>query len=225
MRWRTPNEQWSRLYYQILFDQKLYDEAMVVILDILSRNPAEDGYWRLLVNHFVQREENRNALAAMIIANLQNPLQAPVDLKRLVSLYGYVEIPEKAARLLQTYIDDERLPKDPETLRQLGDLWLLARERGNAKDALQQAAAVAPDGRTYELLGGIFFEDEQWSDAYAAYSQALETGGLTEPERVHLLAGISAYRAGLTVEARSELEAAAKASEFSAQAEMLLKRL
>ena len=122
----TINDSWERLYYQILFEQRKYEDALIVIMAMLDRNPAEDGYWRLLVNHYMQLEESRKALAAMVIAHLQNPMDDSPDLKRLVSLYGYVEIPEKAARLLESYMESEVIETEPDTLRQLGDLWLPA---------------------------------------------------------------------------------------------------
>lgn len=220
-----PNDQWERVYYQVLFDLGEYPAALEVILGMLDRSPANDGYWRLLANHYMQQEENKEALAAMLLANIQNPMTQEADLKRLVSMYGFIEIPEKAARLLETYMADDRLPKDPDTLRQLGDLWLMARERDKAKVVLEEAAQVAPDGRTYQLLGGIYFEDEQWEDAYSAYLEALDQGGLKQPAQVQLLAGISAYRAGMNREARVALEAAAESDEYRDQAEGLLGRL
>jgi tetratricopeptide (TPR) repeat protein len=222
---RQPNDQWERVYYQILMDQGKYARALEVIMAMLNRQPGEDGYWRLLVNHYMQREDNRKALAALVIADLQNPMTSAADRQRLVSLYGYVEIPEKAARLLERYLADESLPRDAETLSRLADLWTMARERDKAKAVLLEAAEVAPDGRTYRRLGGIYFEEEQWRDAYAAYLEALDQGGLKEPAQVQMLAGVSAYRAGMTREARVALEAAAEYEEYRAQAEALLRRL
>ncbi len=222
---RKPNDQWERIYYQILVDQGEYEQALDIVMGMLNRTPANDGHWRLLVNHYMQREESREALAALVIANLQNPMMQERDLKRLVSMYGYVEIPEKAARLLESYMSDERVTRDVDTLRQLGDLWLMARERDKAKDVLQEAASVAPDGRTYQLLGGIFFEDEQWAEAYEAFLEALDQGGLNDSPRVQLLAGISAFRAGMTREARVALEAAAESEDLKAQAQGILRRL
>lgn len=219
------HDSWDRLYYQILFEQKFYDGALAVLMEMLDRKPAEDGYWRLLVNHYMQLEESRGALTALAIAHLQNPMTEQSDLSRMVSMYGYVEIPEKAARLLEGYLADESLPPDPEALRQLGDLWLMARDREKAKAALQRAASIAPDGRTYQLLGGIYFEDEEWGEAYTAFHEALKLGGLDEPPRVHLLAGISAYRADMKAEARDALEVAAKTEELRSQAESILARL
>jgi len=219
------HDSWDRLYYQILFEQKFYDGALAVLMEMLDRKPAEDSYWRLLVNHYMQLEDSRGALTSLAIAHLQNPMSEPSDLRRLVSMYGYVEIPEKAARLLEGYLADESLPADPEALRQLGDLWLMARDREKAKATLQRAASIAPDGRTYQLLGGIYFEDEEWGEAYTAFREALRLGGLDEPPRVHLLAGISAYRADMKAEARESLEVAAETDELRSQAESILRRL
>ena len=54
---------------------------------------------------------------------------------------------------------------DPDVLKRLADLWMLSREREQAKVALQRAARVAPNGRTYEMLGNIFYKDEAWEEA------------------------------------------------------------
>lgn len=104
-------------------------------------------------------------------------------------------------------------------------MWLMARERENALTVLEKAAKLAPDGRTFEMPGGIFFEDEDWLKSYSAYQDALNAGGLEDPLRVTLLAGISAYQAGNREDARRALRAAAESDEYRAQAESLLKQL
>ena len=222
---KSRNENWDRLYYQILFEQQKFAAAEIVLYDLLSAHTDSDTYWRLLANHYMQVEESRQALAALLLGHLQQALTKATDLEHIISLYGYVDLPEKAARMLAQYMEDETLPADEETLRRLGDLWLLARERDRAKDVLQRAAAVAPDGRTYQLLGGIYFEDEDWQQAYEMFLQALDFGGLEEPDRVQMLAGISALRAGLEAEAERALREAARSDEFRDEAEQLLDKL
>ena len=223
---KQPNDQWERVYYQILYDLEEFDEALAVLLKLLERTPQEDDHWRLLANHYMQQEQHQEGLAAMLLANMVEPMTTEVELKRLVNMFGLVEIPERAARMLEQYIESGEVSAEPETLRQLGDLWLMARERGKAKAALEQAAAVAPDGRTYRLLGGLYFEDEEWEDAYSAFLEALDQGSLSQPSQVRLLAGISAYHAGMTSEARVALQAAADEDEsLRGQAEALLDRL
>lgn len=222
---RTVNNTWYRVYYQVLLEQKKYDRAETVIYGLVTRDPNNEAYWSMLINHYLQIEESREALAAMAIADLQGLLDKSIDQERLASMYGYVEIPEKAARILETAVNNESIEADAKTLRRLGDLWLLARDRVRALDYLRQAAAVAPDGKTYELVGSLLFEDEQWNEAHEAYAQALEQGGLEEPARVHLLAGMSAFRAGMRDAARKSFEAAQKSDKHRSQALAMLRQL
>ena len=219
------NESWNQLHYQILFDLRRYAEAETVLRGMLYRNPENGAYWRILVSHYMQLEDNSKALAAFMVANQNGLIDQESDLGQIVNLYGYIDVPEKGARLLENWIEEGKLEKDADSLKQLGELWLLAREREQAMTVLQQAAELAPDGRTYQLLGGIFFEDEQWADAYIAYGNALRVGDLTDPARISLLAGISAFRAGNKADARRALEVAAESDEFRAQAESLLRQL
>ena len=163
----------------------------------------------------------------MMIAHINELVESETDFRQIVSLWGFVDAPEKGARMLSDFIDDGLVEPDPDTLKQLGNLWLMARERDNAIDVLTEAAAVAPDGRTYELLGGIHFDNEDWDLAYAAYQDAIREGELEDPLRVSLLAGICAYRADRIDDARPALEAAAESDdeELRNQAEQFLREI
>ena len=222
---KKTNNSWHRVHYQILFDQKKFDEAEGVIYELLTRDPGSDLYWRILASHYMQLEESHEALAAMAISHLQGHLTKPEDRRRLASLYAYVEVPEKSARLLETWIADESVPADAETFRRMGELWLLARERNKAKEYFLLAGDAEPDSYVYELLGSLYFEDEEWKSAYEAYTQALAAGDVDEPPRVYLLAGVSAMRAGMNEEARNSLEEARKSDEYRTQAQNLLRKM
>ncbi|MDH4048222.1 MAG: tetratricopeptide repeat protein [Gammaproteobacteria bacterium] len=218
-------DSWFQLYYRILFDRKKYPEAERLLFELLARDPLSEQYWRLLASHYLQLEESGDALAAIMLSYFNGLVADPDDLKRIISLYGFIDVPEKAAVLMEEWLAEKKIPQDADALKQLGNLWLLARERDKAKIALEQAASTSADGRTFQMLGGIYFEDEDWAKAHSAYQSALRIGGLEEPLRVSLLSGISAYRAGLTLEARSALQEAAKSSRYKSQAESLLQRL
>ena len=219
------NNTWYRVYYQVLFEQKKYADAEVVIYGLVTRDPNNETYWRMLTNHYLQVEDSRQALASMAVADLQGLLEESKDRERLASMYGYVEIPEKAARILEQAVAGETIEEDAKILRRLGDLWLLARDRDRALDYLTRSAAVSPDGKTYELVGSLHFEDERWESARAAFLQALDQGGLDEPERVHLLAGMSAFRSGNNQAARDSFNEARKSDKHRAQALAMLRQL
>ena len=216
---------WYQVYYRILFDLKKYSAGEELLLELLSRDPGDEGHWRLLASHYLQLEESSDALATIMVAYWNDLVSDTDDLGRIVSLFGFVDIPEKAARLLETWLAEEKIPEDSDSLKQLGNLWLLARHRDKAKSALEKAASTGENASIYQMLGGIHFEDEDWIEAHAAYKKALRLGGLEEPERVSLLAGISAYRAGMKEEARSALQDAATADKYKSQAESILRRL
>lgn len=218
-------DSWYQVYYRILFDRKKYQEGEDLLYELLTRKPGNPMHWRMLASHNLQLEESNEALAAMMLSYLNNQITEQGDLKQIVSLYGFIDIPEKAARLLETWIEEGKIEVDDTTRKQLGNLWLLAREGEKAKVALREAANSSPDGNTFAMLAGIYFEDEAWEEAHDAYREALRLGGLEEPLRISLLAGISAYRAGMMEEARISLEAAAESPDYRPQAESLLRRI
>ncbi len=222
-----PQDNWYRLQYQVLFELGKYDQAEKVLLGLVSREPSDPLRWSLLSNHYLRQEDSARALAVMLLSRHQGLLKDPSDFERIVQLYSFLAVPERAARMLEEWMNEGAIEESPQTLRQLGDLWLLARERSDAQRVLQKAAAVAPDGRTWELLGGVYFEEEQWEEAHEAFNRALDAGGLEERDRVTLLAGLSAWRAGMNEAARSALREAAEAKSQSirGQARALLKRI
>ncbi|HNP62348.1 MAG TPA: hypothetical protein PKH39_00355 [Woeseiaceae bacterium] len=222
---KSPKESWYRLYYQALFERKKYAEAEALLFGMIERNPYENDNWRLLANHHMQLEDSRQAVAAITIAYNAGLLEGADDLKRMIALYSAIEVPEKAARLLDKHLADESIEADSESLKRLADLWLMSRERPQARAALRKAAEVAPDGRTYEMLGNIYFEDEAWKEAHDAYRRAINLGGLDEPERIYLLAGMSAAEAGMKGEARAAFREARRSEKLRGQADALMRRL
>jgi tetratricopeptide (TPR) repeat protein len=218
-------DSWHRLHYQVLFDLERYQAAELILLEMLERRPDNEGYWRLLANHHLRLEDSRKALAALSIAQQIEVFTETEDLLRIVSLFNVAEVPERGARMLEQALADGRLESDFSLLRQLGDLLLLSRERARAIEILQNAATIAPDGKTYELLAGLWFNDQEWRSAHDAFVTAIEKGGVDDVDRLYLLAGISAMRAGMTREAKIALSEASRSSALRSQAQAMLKKL
>ena len=218
-------DSWHRLHYQVLFDLEHYDAAELILLELLERSPADEGYWRLLANHHLRREDSVKALAALTVAQQIEVLTDTEDLLRIVSLFNVAEVPERGARMMEQALADGKLESDFALLSKLGDLLLLSREKARAIDVLRLAAAVAPNGKTHELLASIWFNDQEWRKAHDAYVSAIEKGGVDNVDRLYLLAGVSAMRAGMTKEAKSALTEASRSTEFRPQAQAMLRKL
>ena len=218
-------DSWHRLHYQVLFDLEHYDAAELILLELLERSPADEGYWRLLANHHLRREDSVKALAALTVAQQIEVLTDTEDLLRIVSLFNVAEVPERGARMMEQALADGKLESDFALLSKLGDLLLLSREKARAIDVLRLAAAVAPNGKTHELLASIWFNDQEWRKAHDAYVSAIEKGGVDNVDRLYLLAGVSAMRAGMTKEAKSALTEASRSTALRPQAQAMLRKL
>jgi tetratricopeptide (TPR) repeat protein len=223
----NPPDNWIRLQYQILFDVGRYDDALAVAVQLVDRDPLSEDYWRLLASHHMRREDYTQALSAFAIAYQNGVLSKEDDLRRIASLYGHVAVPEKAARLLEQWIEEESIEKDAETWRTLGDMWMLARERDNAKVALWNSVEAEPDADTFEFLAGIHFEDAEWEQAHEGFERALGTGDVEEEDvaRLQLLAGLTAMRSGDKDTAREYLLLAESDDELRGQVRGLLREL
>lgn len=224
---RKPNapQSWLQLQYHTFFELKRFGEAEAVALDLVARGLDNKTAWQLLSNHYLRLEDGAKALAVMTIAYQQGVLDSPTDLKRIVSLYSVLEVPERGARLMETMLQQAIVDADYESLKLLGELWLMARERESAVTALAAAAELAPDGETDELVGNIHFEDERWRPALEAFERSIEKSEDPANERLHLLAGISAARAGLASAARTHLKIAMTDDKYRSQARGVLREL
>lgn len=224
---RKPNSphSWRQLQYHALFELQRFSEAEVVALELVARGLDNKTAWQLLSNHYLRLEEGAKALAVMATAYQQSVLDSPTDLKRIVSLYSVLEVPERGARLMEMMLQQAIVDADYESLKLLGELWLMARERENAVIALAAAAELAPDGETDELVGNIYFEDERWQPALQAFERSIDKSEDSTNERLHLLAGISAARAGLAAAARAHLKIAMTDDKYRSQARGVLREL
>ena len=223
----NPPSNWLRLYYQILFDLEDYAAAKRVVVELLDRDPDEEQYWRLLASHHMRLEDYAPALATLEVASHAGALTEEADLRRVASLYGNLSVPEKAARKLELWLEEQRVESNADTWRRLGDLWMLARERDRAKTALWRSLELRPDAKAWEFLASIHFEDAEWQRSFEAFENTLamqEAEGEAE-YRLQMLTGLTAMRAGERDKAREYLKMAERSDQLRGQVRGLLREL
>lgn len=202
-------EDWLRFKLGLHFELAEYDAAAGVLKTLIARAPREARYWRQLVGAYFEDGDRRRALAAQALSDRLGLLDEPRELRNLASLYQALEIPWKAARLLQAALDDSRLPGTAEDRERLANAWVAAREWAEADAALLAAAEARRDAGLYLRLGQVRMERGRWAEAVTAFEQALARG----PEnagRVHYQLGIAAWRAGDAERAKQALQRAAR---------------
>jgi len=216
---------WQELLLAVLVEQKKFGEAERLLRQRLAAAPDRLALWQSLASVRLQRGQEQGALAALMLAHRRGLLTESEALERLVRMHQYLGAPERAGRLLEGWMKEGRLRKDPHRSEWLGQLWLQARERGRAKAALALAMQQSESGRAADLLGRLEFEDENWAAAMAALDQARRQGSLDSPQQTSLLLGIAALREQSFQTARAALESAAAHADTANQARYWLSRL
>jgi len=181
------------LYYQ----SGAYSQSAGVLQKLLLRFPDNPEYWHQLAGVYLLQNQHREALDQLSLALVKRvPFREP-DLLLLVDLYAYNEQPYTAASLLETEMERGHVSGDGEHYRKLFELWLQAREKHKAIDALAHAASLTGATELYLHLAQLQSENENWQAMQAAVLEACSSE-LDDRfvSRANLLLGISQLKMG-----------------------------
>lgn len=205
-------DDWQRVLLAVYLDGRQYHKAESVLHALIGREPDNGNWWNYLVAVYLEQDKEDMALAALVLAHYRNRLDTE-DLMRIVRLYSYNGIPEKAARLLRDWLKAGRLEATHKTFRLQFELWRLACEHGPALQALEKAASLSNSGEDYFLLGRLHLEQNQWQPARHALQRALRHG-VKDKTQAHYLLGVAAFNCNDPNTARQAFEAAGKNPEL-----------
>ena len=192
---RRSSEAWRELLLAAYVKGGTFDRAETLLASWISQSPKDPLLWKRLAAVQVEHQNHAGALATLMVVERLQPLSAS-ELETVVRLHRSLRMPEKAARLLDSWLQTGRLERSSSQQRLLADLWLEARERERATDAYAKVAATSKNGELDEIVGKLRMEDGDWPRAANALARALDKGGLREPERTRLLLGVAWVKAG-----------------------------
>lgn len=204
-------ENWYQILLAIYREQEAWSKAENILREAIVLFPDKGTYWQFLSYVLFTQDKQHEALATLMLAYRLGLVQS-TELERIAGFHANLGIPEKAARMLEQWLDAGEVEADTERQALLGRLWLLARERDKAKAHLAKAADGSADGEIDLLLGKLHYEDQTWGQAVSHLERALDKGKLKKGEDAdaRLLLGISAYHAGRKAVARAAFEAASR---------------
>lgn len=204
---KIPDD-WRRVLLAVYLDGKRYHKAQTLLYSLMESDPDNKSWWNYLVAVFLEQDQEDKALATLVLAHYRSRLDTE-DLMRIVRLYSYNGIPEKAARLLQDWMNEGRLEATHKTYRLQFELWHLACEYKPALQALEKAASSTNSGEDYLMLGHLHLERNEWQQARNALQQALRLG-VKEKTKAHYLLGVAAFNCDDPAMARLAFEEAKK---------------
>lgn len=178
----TPKESWYNLLLAMHFELKEYPEAAEVLEILVAMVPEKRIYWTQLSSMYMQLKLDKKALATLALAHRRGLLDQESDYVQLYQLYGFMEIPYKAAEILQEGLDKGIIEPTKQRWEDLANAYYAARELDNALVAFEKAADLSLDGKLDMQRAYLLVELERWGQAREALAAAIEKGGLSDRE-------------------------------------------
>ncbi len=193
-----PKEQWHQLKLAAHYELEQYPQAAETLEIIISKWPGKKVYWIQLSQIYFKLKQDRKALAVLALAHRKNMLDEQGDITYLSSLYSNLDVPYKAAEVLEQGIRDDIVDPSKNHWTMVADAWYAAEELEKSLNAYQEAGRAAADGNIDLRRGFILIDMERWPAALEALNQAIEKGGLNDRKtgEAYLLRGMAQFNLG-----------------------------
>lgn len=189
---KKPPVNWYELLLAGYYELKDYKGATNVLENIISKYPDKSNYWLQLAGIYQQLEQEEKALALYELAYTKGILNKD-EVIQLIKSYRYMDMPFKAASLIEKEMAIGDLKADKETLTLLVDSWVLAEEIDKAKSVFLEIITRFNDDRARLRLGQIYIDDEEWTEALEILDVKLQTEDKKLISKISLLLGIAQY--------------------------------
>ena len=186
-----PTEGWLQLLLALRIQKEDYKAAVPILEQLIAIKPDKKAYYMQLSSVHGQLGNFKEALAPVQIAYAAGLLDQDSEYRRLAQLLLHLDIPFRAARVLEDGIKKDVVKPDAKLYELLGNCWISSRDYQKSLDPLNKGAALAEDGKLYTRLGEVQIQLEKWDDAITALKHALDKGGVQNPGQVKLLLGIA----------------------------------
>lgn len=207
-----PREQWFQLRLAANYELEQYPGAAETLEIMIAKWPDRKTYWIQLSQIYFRLMQDQNSLAVLALAYRQGLLDKPADLMYLSGLYSYMDVPYKAAAVLEKGIRDGIVESDRRHWTMVAESWYAADELERSLQAFEAAGRAARNGESDLRRGFILVDLERWQEALESLDLALEKGGLDERKmgEAYLLRGMVEFYLGNLENANADWENAGR---------------
>lgn len=186
-----PREPWYRLLLSLYLDAQRYDEALLLLDDIILTYPKK-AYWTQLAAIYSQIDQPAKSLAVQQLAKSEGFVTSDRDLTRVAQMLMVEGLPHRGAEVMKQGLADGSIEPTKQAYQTYSDTLLQSREWALAIDPLEKAAELNDDGSLFVRLAQVNLQLGRWGDARSSLNRAFEKGDLTDEGQAHILFGIAA---------------------------------
>jgi len=208
-----PKESWLSMAVSLYFANNKYAEAAKVLEVLVAQNPKKEAYWRQWAASYLNADDEKNALVAMELGEIQGTVTKDTDIKNSVSLMMTTDLPYKAAMWMQNKMSKKE-SSSLSNQKLLASAFMSSRENLKALNILRSIHKTQPEIKSSLQLGQILLEEEKWQESLSVLSK---TKGLKpnkkQKEEILISEGIAHYNLGDLDKSRQSFVAVADTSE------------
>ena len=208
---KQPRENWLQMLMAAHYQLKQYTDAIEVLDQLIVINETKEEYWLQQASLHQLLNKPKDALKVLQLANVRNILVKEDGLIILVQLLITEGVPERAGRILQQLIEQEKIELTEDNWKLLASAWLQSRERKQAVEAFINAAEFAlltadnlsnesdlikakqEAAKLYYRSAQLQFDESDYKGAITSFTQARELGLVGKKVGLSLLMQGNAY--------------------------------
>ena len=187
-----PQLSWYELLLAGYYEINEYQKSATLLETIIIKYPKKLNYWLQLAEIYQRLEQGKKALAIYELAYAKGLLKRD-DINRLISNYLYLEMPYKAAVLLEKEMAVGDIKPDIEMLKLLANSWMLAQEKKKAEPVFKEIIKNFRDNYSRLRLGQLYTEAEEWQQVIEVLNVEFESKDKVLLSKINLLLGIAQY--------------------------------
>ena len=193
-----PPESWYRVKLGMHMELEEWRPATDVLKILIQMNPDRKAYWIQLSGSYIELGDDAEAMAALRLAWRRGLLDRGSEYVQLAGLLQQMDSPRQAAEVLEDGLNKGLVEATSQNWEMTAGAWYEAREMENALAAYDRAGELSDSGKIDFQRASILTNREEWPEALAAATRALEKGDLTESQRgnANILAGMAHFNMG-----------------------------
>ena len=200
-RGQRPKENWWLLLRAMYFELEDWDKVLDVLSTLVVEYPKKD-YWVQLSGVLGQEGFEKEQVAALEVAWLQDWLTREREYLTLGGLFMQEQVPYRGARVLEEGFAREIIEPTARNLRMQAQAWQMAQEVDKAIPAYQKAAEASDDGDIAYRLSQLYMEKDDSANCLKYANMALRQGELRREEEVQLVKGMCQFNMDRLSDAR-----------------------
>lgn len=215
---KNPSESWYQLLMSAHYELKQFKNVAGVLKILTTKYPKNKRYWTQLSGIYMELKQERNALSTLEMAHKMGLLEGEKEYLRLVNFQAYQGVPFRAAKTMQTSMEEGHVERNAENLEKLASFWQQAQELDKSIETYVAAYQLAPKAKTQIKIARLMILDKQYSAAAKFAKNAAADAKRDDKGELNYIRGMAYFELNQPSNALKAMKSAAQSPDMKAVA-------